>query len=85
MRSNGRTWIEVSEFLDLPNTTVRERYNKLIKKSTVWDEDMDRELKQAYQQVRQDMWKLVANKVGVPWRAAEDRIWDLGKKEFVRK
>jgi hypothetical protein len=31
------------------------------------------------------MWKGVATDLGVPWRAAEDRVWDLGKKKFVRR
>ena len=85
MRSNGKTWKEVSDFFDIPSTTCIEHYNKLVTKTTVWDEDMDHKLEKAYQQGREEMWTGVAQRVGVPWRAAEDRVWDLGKKKFVKK
>lgn len=84
MISDGKKWKEISEFFDIPMTTCLERYNRLVKKSTEWDEKMEQKLEKAYQQSRQLMWKMVGDKIGVPWRAAEDHAWDLGKKRFVK-
>jgi hypothetical protein len=65
MKSNGRTWKEIAEFLDIPGTTCKDRYYKLVQKATVWDDEMDIQLQKAYQQSREAMWKLVGEKVGV--------------------
>lgn len=85
MKSNGKTWKEIAEFLDIPRTTCRDRYDKLVQKATVWDDEMDHQLQKAYQQSREAMWKLVGEKVGVPWRAVEDRVWTLGRKKIFKK
>ena len=62
-----------------------ERYNKLMKKAVGWNDEMDQQLLKSYQKRREEMWRGVAADLGVPWRAAEDRVWDLGKKKFVRR
>lgn len=56
-----------------------------MKKAVGWDQEMDHKLLQSYQKRREEMWKGVATDLGVPWRAAEDRVWDLGKKKFVKR
>jgi hypothetical protein len=45
---------------------------------------MDQNLLQSYQKRREEMWRGVAADLGVPWKAAEDHAWDLGKKKCVR-
>jgi hypothetical protein len=56
-----------------------------MKKAVGWNDEMDQQLLQSYQKRREEMWRGVAADLGVPWRAAEDRVWDLGKKKFVRR
>jgi len=56
-----------------------------MKKSVVWNKELDVKVKKAYLKHREAMWQAVASEVGVPWRAAEDRAWDLGKKSLVKK
>ena len=58
---------------------------------------MDGKLEKGYVICREEMWKRVAKQVffdggsdsgggaGVNWRAVEDRVWELGKKRFVKK
>jgi len=84
LKANGQTWTQISEFLDIAKTTCRERYNRLVKKTVGWDQEMDQKLLQSYQKRREEMWRGVASDLGIPWRAAEDRVWDLGKKKFVK-
>jgi hypothetical protein len=85
MKSDSKKWKEIAEFFNIPQTTCIERFNRLVKKSTVWDKDMEQQLEKAYQQGREAMWTIVGDKIGVPWRAAEDHAWDLGKKRFLSK
>lgn len=85
LKASGSNWKQISEQLEVPCTTCRERYNKLMKKAVTWDKQMDEKLERAYQRHREQMWKNVANDIGIPWRAAEDRMWDLGKKKFVKR
>jgi len=84
LKSSGHTWQQISTFMEIPPTTCVERHNKLIKKSVVWDKELDVKVKKAYLKHREAMWQAVASEVGVPWRAAEDRAWDLGKKSLVK-
>jgi hypothetical protein len=84
LKSSGNTWSQISQFLEIPASTCIDRYNKLMKRSIVWDEELDAKIHKAYLKHREAMWKAVGNEVGVPWRAAEDRAWDLGKKSLVR-
>jgi hypothetical protein len=55
---------------------------------------MDVKLEKGYGICREEMWKRVGKQVfdggsehggGVSWRAVEDRVWELGKKRFVKK
>jgi DNA-binding transcriptional MerR regulator len=84
LRDKGRTFQEISESLDRPRTTCLMRFNMLMKTSVSWDKEMDQKLEKAYQKHRESMWKGVAAELDVPWRAAENRAWDLGKKKFVK-
>lgn len=89
LKSNGSTWKQISEALDIPVTTCRERYHKLVAKETDWTEELDMKLERAYVICREEMWKRIARIVdgagGVNWRAVEDRVWELGKRRFVKK
>ena len=71
--------------MEVPSTTCRERHNILMKNEVDWDRELDQRLEKAYMKRREDMWKPIAGELGVSWRAAEDRLWELGKKRFARK
>ena len=70
--------------MKIPPTTCSDRYNKLMRDAVEWDKDLDQKLRKAYSQFREEMWKRVSEQIGVPWRAAEDRALNLGKK-LVKK
>jgi hypothetical protein len=56
-----------------------------MKKSVVWDKELDLKMQKSYIKHREAMWGLVGKELGVPWRAVEDHALDLGKKWLVRK
>jgi len=85
LKSSGHTWQQITTFMEIPSTTCKERYNKLMKMSIVWNKELDIKVRKAYFKHRETMWQSVAREVGVPWRAVEDRAWDLGKKSLVIK
>lgn len=64
-------------------TTCHRRYHELMVKAVEWDEKMDEKLRKTYQKHRDKVWEAIAGELGVPWRAAENRAWDLGKKKIV--
>jgi len=71
--------------LGIPRTTCHYHYSKLMTNAVEWDEDMDKKLRIAYQKHRDGFWEEVGRELGVPWRAAEARAWDLGKKKITLK
>ncbi len=38
-----------------------------------------------YNSVKEDMWKLVANEMKIPWRSAEGMHWIMGETEMARR
>ena len=84
LKNSGNTYTQISEFMQIPPSTCKDRYNKLMRDAVKWDDDLDQKLRKAYTQFREEMWKRVGEQVGVPWRAAEDRGMNLGKK-LVKK
>ena len=85
LKSNGKGLTKIAELMYIPYTCCWRRYNELMAKGVDWNAELDQKLKKSYQIRREEMWKSVADDIGVPWRAAEDRAWDLGKKGFVKK
>ena len=85
LKASGNTFKKIGELFNLPRTTCQDHYYKLMKKGVEWDENMDKKLEMAYQKHRDQVWVAVAGELGVSWRAAEDRAWDLGKKRFVKR
>ena len=71
--------------MGIPTTNCYRRYNKLITEAVEWNDEMDRKLEAAYHKRREEMWKGIAADLEIPWKAAEGRAWDLGKKKFVKK
>jgi hypothetical protein len=59
----------------------------LVTKGVEWTDAMDARLEKVYQRFREEFWRRAAEEVGggVGWRGAEERMWDLGRKRFVRK
>ena len=57
----------------------------MSKKEVEWDKEMDDRLIDIYVRYRKDLWSRVEAEMHVPWRSIEDRIFDLGKKNCVRK
>jgi len=80
LRESGLSYGQLAEQFDVHPTTCHARYKRLTKKA-VKSEDtkMDDKLLATYQSLREDMWKKIEAELGVPWRWAEDRIFDLGK------
>lgn len=56
----------------------------LMKTAVVWNKDLDEKLEKLYKLRREDIWKGIANDMGIPWRAVEDRHWDLGRKKLAK-
>jgi len=77
--------MKISEMLDIPHTTCVRRYNELVRQSVEWDAEMDKNLEKSYQNHRSQMWELIARDLGTEWRAVEERVFNLGKKRFVKK
>jgi hypothetical protein len=48
------------------------------------DNKLEEKLLETYQRLREDMWKKIETELGVPWRWAEDRIFELGKGKSAR-
>jgi len=46
---------------------------------------MDKKLEKAYLKHRDKIWEAVGGELGIPWRAAEDRAFDLGKKRLAKR
>lgn len=85
LKARGTTNVKISEVLGIPTTTCHRRYHELTEKAVEWDQNMDEKLRMAYQKYQDKVWETVANELGVHWRAAENRAWDLGKKKIVNK
>jgi len=85
LKASGSTWKHISDFLEIAPTTCLERYNKLMKTAVGWDDEMDKKLEKAYLKHRDKVWEAVGSELGIPWRAAEDRAFDLGKKRLAKK
>ena len=85
LKNSGNTWVQVSKMLGRPESTCRAHYHALCKKLVEWDDEMDRKLEKYYQRRREEMWKGFERELGVPWKAAEDRMWDLQKTKRNRK
>ena len=85
LKSTGHTFKQISEYLEIAQTTCVERYNKLMKTAVGWDKEMDKKLEKAYLKHRDKIWEAVGGELGIPWRAAEDRAFDLGKKRLAKR
>ena len=85
LKASDNTWKQISEFLGIPKSTCVDRYSKLMQTAVEWDKEMDEKLEKAYQKRREEMWKGIAGDIKVPWKAAEARMWDLGRKKFVKR
>jgi Myb-like DNA-binding domain len=85
LKSEGHTWAEISKFFNKPATTCGSHYTVLMKNAVEWNPELDQKLENAYLRHRDSMWKAIGSELEIPWRAAEDRMWDLGKKKFVKK
>ena len=55
-----------------------------MKTAVQWNKDLDQKLEKLYRVRREDLWKGIANDMGIPWRAVEDRHWDLGRKTLAK-
>ena len=84
MKKIGQPWEVVSQTLQIPVTTCRERYHKLAAKSVKWNDEIDKKLEKAYQNHRSQLWEMAARDMGLEWRAVEDRVFTLGRKRFVK-
>jgi len=71
--------------MGIPVMTCSDHFNQLMKNSTEWNEEMDQKFVKSYQSRRAEIWKGIAKDLGIPWRAVEDRAYDLGKKKLARK
>jgi folate-binding Fe-S cluster repair protein YgfZ len=85
LKNNGATWVEVSKSIGRPQTTCLDRYTVLCKNSVEWDDEMDKRLEKYYQKRRESMWKGVEEELGMSWKAAENRMWDLRRKKVEKK
>ena len=85
LRASGTTWTNIAEYFDAPKTNCFRRHDKLTLETFAWTEEMELKLRNLYQKHRESMWSGVASEMGLPWKVVEDKTWDLGKKELVKR
>ena len=53
----------------------------LMKTAVEWNKDLDEKLEKLYKLRREDIWKGIANDMGIPWRAGGGPSLGFGKEE----
>ncbi|KAJ6126235.1 hypothetical protein N7471_010728 [Penicillium samsonianum] len=60
-------------------TSCHLHHQNYLEKDDEWDETQKVKLARIYHRIKSQMWKDLANELGVPWRAAEAIHWQLGE------
>ncbi|KAF4965836.1 hypothetical protein FSARC_6400 [Fusarium sarcochroum] len=80
LQSKRMPWKDVAKHL--PGRTplgCRQHYNVYLAKEDAVEEEHKAKLAKLYESSREEMWTPIAKNMGVPWQAAEDMHWQLGK------
>ncbi|KAI1766602.1 hypothetical protein GGR53DRAFT_202894 [Hypoxylon sp. FL1150] len=88
LRASGMKWEDISKRLPGRSAiSCRLHYQNYLEKRAEWDEEKKNKLSRLYERNRfkEDMWKQVANEMGVPWRTVEKMHWQLGEVEIARR
>ncbi|KAI9669909.1 MAG: hypothetical protein M1831_006945 [Alyxoria varia] len=86
LRGDGMKWDDVAKHLPgRTSISCRLHYQNFLEKRPEWDEEKKNKLSRLYERFRREMWEKVAKELNMPWRAAEDMHWQLGKHELAQR
>ena len=85
-RAQNMNWGPISkQFPSKTANACRKRHERLMEKKNAesWDGIKVEDLARAYLECREDMWKLVANKIGEKWQLVETKVCLIGLRSFM--
>ncbi|KAI9716871.1 MAG: hypothetical protein M1828_007532 [Chrysothrix sp. TS-e1954] len=86
LRGSGMKWEDVSRHLPGRSAiSCRLHYQNFLEKRPEWDEEKRNRLARLYERFRKEMWERVAKELKMPWRAAEEMHWLMGKDELAQR
>ncbi|TGZ77784.1 hypothetical protein EX30DRAFT_343852 [Ascodesmis nigricans] len=86
LRGRGEKWDDISR--QLPGRSAiscRLHYQNYLERRSEWDEEKKNRLARLYERFKQEMWTVIGNEMGTPWRAVEAMHWQLGEQEMARR
>ena len=76
-RAQNMNWVEIAtHFSGKTPNGCRKRHERLMEKRSQesWDDGLDDDLASAYLEAREDMWKMVSDRVGEKWQLVEAKV-----------
>ena len=78
-RQQGLNWQPIATqcFPDKSANACRKRHERLMEKRSSadsWDNVKNQKLAKAYMDVREQMWKILADRVGEKWQTVENKV-----------
>ena len=77
-RAQGMNWAPIAHnhFPSKTSNACRKRHERLMEKRNAesWDGIKVEDLAKAYMEVREDMWRLLGEKVGEKWQTVETKV-----------
>lgn len=86
LRGDGLKWREITRHLPgRSELSCRLHYQNFLERRPLWNEEQKNKLARLYVRYRKEMWDKVAEELHMPWRAAEDMHWTLGKYQMAER
>jgi len=89
-RQEGLNWSSIAEryFSSKTSNACRKRFERLVIKNTVqgdWDSAKMEALARFYMELREQMWKILAAKLGEKWELVEEKVINLHRHESTER